>query len=254
MVARSFAGRRCLVPFRNANASARREALKGDRTQRKPPRAEFPIGTAAVVEEGGVVAGGEGEIEFAYRVSVVVFLVGWFLQALHLQEARAIAKQLKGFVPPFEVVARGGGDLGAAGFPLVPIVWAVEGGLGSADEQTHHGDAFVRTDGHVADVFAALEGLAQADRAGLAVSPDNRYPRFSRSIHRLASAAVSGGRGECERPHRLDRRAPCHYCLSRLGYYHQLATGRQRWIDRRDWSTSRVDSTGMRIPPNAGRG
>ena len=48
------------MPFRNPNTSTWRETLKGKCAQSQPSGAEFPVRPATIVEQRGVITGGEG--------------------------------------------------------------------------------------------------------------------------------------------------------------------------------------------------
>ena len=109
------------------------------------------------------------------RASVVAVL----FQFGDLQETLSVAKKLKGVTPASEVVERCRRYAWTTSLPRLVVHGTVERSLRYTNEQSHQGDAFMRTYGEVLDLIAALERFPQADSCGRAFSRQSESKRQS---------------------------------------------------------------------------
>lgn len=87
-----------------------------------------------MVEEGGVVAGGQREVELGGGVAFIGFLAG--LEVAQLQKSRAMPEQFKGAAPLIEIGADARLDERLALLPSVLVRRAVERRLGDGTTKT----------------------------------------------------------------------------------------------------------------------
>lgn len=130
-----------------------------------------------MIEEGGVVTGGEFGADFAEGVS------GASLAVFVLEKSGAIAEEIEvwlDFGLP-EVIGNGCVDVRGEVVPLIGILGDAEGGVSDTDKEAHQGDAFGWRAIEISDFVPSFERGSKRDEGRVVVGsgePTDGDPGF----------------------------------------------------------------------------